>query len=154
MFSIFKRKTHSPSSDREIHSVQDIEALIKRLGAEQAGEVIREKAFSGHKLCQSFLSTSAIHFIDSTKLSPTAKAEAQKDAEKFTRLAAENGDMEAQFNLSLMLQQKIDMSGDYISDQHIEHIREGKLWADKSAAQGFAPAFDLLKNFEVLKRFL
>ena len=142
------------SSDGEILSIEDIEALIKRIGSEQAGKVIREKAVSGHKLCQSFLSTSAIHFVDNTKLSQAAKSKALKDAEQFTRLAAENGDMEAQFNLSLMLQRKIDISGEYISEQHIEYIREGKLWADKSAAQGFEPAFDLLKNFDVLKRFI
>jgi len=154
MFGIFKKENRGSSSDGEILSVKDIEALVKRIGPEQAVEIIREKAISGHKLCQSFMSTSAIHFLDNTKLSPVAKARAQKDAEQFTRLAAENGDMEAQFNLSLMLQRKVDISGDYITEQHIEHIREGKMWADKSAAQGFKPAFDLLKSFEVLKRFL
>lgn len=154
MFGIFKKENRGPSPDGEILSVKDIRALIKRIGPEQAGEIIREKALSGHKLCQSFMSTGAIHFLDNTQLSPAAKAKAQKDAEQFTRLAAENGDMEAQFNLSLMLQRKIDISGDYITEQHIEHIREGKMWADKSAAQGFKPAFNLLKNFEDLKRFL
>ncbi len=69
-------------------------------------------------------------------------------------MAAESGEKEAQFNLSLMLIRKVDISGEYISREHIEHIKEGKLWADKSAAQGYKRAFDLLKNFEALKRFL
>ena len=88
------------------------------------------------------------------KLSPAAKVEAQVKAEQFTRLAAENGDEEAQFNLSLMLIRKVDLSDEYISNEHIEHIREGKLWADKSAAQGSKRALEILKDLEVLKRFL
>ena len=76
LFSIFKKAPRSVSSDGEILSIEDIEALIKRIGSEQAGKVIREKAVSGHKLCQSFLSTSAIHFVDNTKLSQAAKSKA------------------------------------------------------------------------------
>jgi TPR repeat protein len=153
MFGFFKRETRARSSDAEILTLRDIESLIKQLGPESAGEVIREKAISGHKLCQSFLSASAIHMADSKKLPPDARAKAKRDAEHFTRLAAENGDMEAQFNLSLILFRKIDASSGCISEEHIGYIREAKHWADKSAVQGFKPASDALKNLEPLRRF-
>lgn len=154
MFEIFRKVKRDAPPDEEILLIKDIEALIDRVGPKQAGDTIRQKAISGHKLCQSFLSSSTIYLLDNANLSSVAKAKAQKDAEHFTRLAAENGDMEAQFNLSLMLQRKIDISVDYITDKHIEHIREGKMWADKSADQGFKPAVELLENFKVLKKFL
>ena len=116
MFGFFKREASSGSFNGDILTLQDIGALIKQLGPEKAGEVIREKAISGHTLCQSFLSASAIYMLDSKKLPPDARAKAKRDAEHFTRLAAENGDMEAQFNLSLILFRKIDASSGSISE--------------------------------------
>lgn len=154
MFGKFKRGARSSAPDGEIVSLSDIVALTKRLGAERVGEIIRDKANSGDKFSQNFLSSVALHQSDRLKLSPADNATMYKKAEQFTRMAAESGEKEAQFNLSLMLIRKVDISGEYISREHIEHIKEGKLWADKSAAQGYKRAFDLLKDFEALKRFL
>ncbi|MGO8212105.1 hypothetical protein ACC782_34805 [Rhizobium ruizarguesonis] len=131
MFRLFRSK------EPEVPTLDSLEALkkfVNTAGATKSGEVIRKEALSGNLLCQIFLSQASLQF---NRL---------KDAEVFTKLAAENGDANSQANLALIYIKQVDPDCDYYSDHDIALIKNAIYWHGKAAAQGFEPSIVELKN--------
>lgn len=118
------------ASHPEIASVEDATDLVKRLGPAAAGEILKDQAAKGSLVCQQILSQSALHFKDK---SPAFA----RDAEIYTKMAAESGDPAAQYNLAKLYFHQADMSRGYLDHEGQELVKLAKHWSKKSADQGF-----------------
>jgi len=129
---------------KNITTISDIQNLIIKNGQTSAGEIIRDRAINGNLLCQKFLSGAALQI---PKEKRTSKL--KKDIELFTKLAAENGDPESQFNLALFYTQEVDPSKNTFSEQDIAFLSKAKYWHEQAASRGFAPSIRSLKNIKI-----
>jgi TPR repeat protein len=137
MFGLFGRKSNSLSS------LDDIKKLIDSKGSAEAGEIIRKAALEGNFLCQKFLSGAGLYIPAENRPEHVAR-----DTELFTRLAAEAGDPESQFNLAQLYILKVNANVEYFSAQDLALIEKSKHWHRMAAAAGFAPSIDALKDLE------
>lgn len=146
----FLRKLFPASKDSElslqsmdIRSTRDLEGLIRGLGPERAGTIIRKQALAGNLTCQIFLASGAMLIPEADQTDNI-----RRDFEVFTKMAAENGDAGSQFNLALSLVQKVDSTKSYFSGNNLENLKQAKHWHQKAASQGFKPSIKSLKNLE------
>lgn len=131
MFGFFGKKPNPSSS---IEDLNDLKRLMESLGMAKAGEIIRKQAQEGNVVCQVFLSQGALQYN-------------LPDAEIYTRMAAESGDVLSQKNLALILIRKLDSSTEYHTEADIAIIREVKHWYRKAAAQGDREAHETLQDY-------
>lgn len=137
--------TSSQNQNNEIKETRDIEILINKHGAKDAGKILRESALTGNILCQLFLSTAGFQIPEKNR---TVKM--KNDIELFTKMAAEGGDPGSQFNLALLYTKKVYPSTDVFSEQDIDFLLQAKHWHEKAVAQGYVPSIDALKNINYL----
>ncbi|XBS68129.1 hypothetical protein ABK905_14835 [Acerihabitans sp. KWT182] len=95
-----EHKVH-PQAQQNINGEQDIQSLIEKQGMNKAVEIIRDAALKGNLFCQKFLSGAGLHIPEKDRTDSV-----NQDIERFTRLAAEGGDMLSQFNLALLFMKK------------------------------------------------
>jgi len=135
--------TRTPSEPPALSTVGDIEKLFRTLGAQRAGEVIRAAADAGSVLCQIFMSGAGLN-IPAERRPPHV----QRETEHYTRLAAESGDPNSQFNLAKLHIAKLDTTKGYWEEADLDNIRQAKRWHRKAAAQGLQSSVEALKNLE------
>ncbi|MBY5708869.1 hypothetical protein [Rhizobium leguminosarum] len=142
MFSIFgKRENDNPKPPQNFEELQE---LIKLLGKEVAGKLIRSGAMSGNVFCQVLLSQGGL------SISPENKnSEIQRDIELFTEMAAKSGDAGSQFNLGKLHLEKVDAEAEYLNHSDIVNIKKAKYWFGMAASQGMSQAREMLKQLEV-----
>lgn len=129
--------------DNTLREIGDIERLVRTKGAPQAGVEIKAAARSGNLMCQVFLSQAAFSVPEHLQ-----NELIKSDMEEFTRLAAQSGDPESQFNLAKLYFGKISPDSDTISTEELSYISEAKAWHRKAAAQGFEPSVQALKRLD------
>jgi len=127
----------------EIKNTRDIEKLMRGLGPERAGKIMRTRALEGNLICQLFFASGA-SMLPEADLTDSIR----RDFEVFTKMAAENGDAGSQFNLALLFVKKVDSTQSYFSGDNIENLKQAKHWHQKAASQGFKPSIQSLKNLE------
>lgn len=101
---------------------------------------IRELARQGNFDCQKFLSQMSLAFIQKNEYSSRSDQNmlvlARKNFEIFTKLAAEQGDVTAQFNLAQYYLKSVDMEQEYLNLDEVERLKLALYWYEKAEANG------------------
>jgi hypothetical protein len=138
----------------EIRTLADIEQLISEQGDDAADRTVRRLADEGNLACQKYLSQIAFAMIAGQKMGLSfmkdqkQNAETWKECERYTRLAAEQGDLRSQFNLATLYFDAVESHGE-LSARDEELIKKAKFWHRKAAAQGFAGSIEEFKHLEL-----
>lgn len=119
----------------------DLKRLVRAEGVIKGGETIRKAALDGSLICQRFMSQAGL----SVPLEDRPD-HVRRDTELFTRLAAEGGDPESQFNLAKIYIDQVDSTCEYWSEEDLQRIDMAKHWHRQAAAQQFAPSIQSLKS--------
>ena len=114
----------------------------------------RKGAEAGNLKCQIFLSAVGIRLMEYRKENLSDEPDKIKEAyeffERYTKLAAEQGDTNCQSNLAkfyleIFLNQ-INRSSNEISVEKLSILRDAKFWYEKAAANGDINAQNALSN--------
>ena len=135
----------TPDAPADLSSMEGIINLIQEIGAPQAREVLRDAALNGNLLCQTFFVNLLIPALQNEP-----SDHVKQEFEFFAKLAAEQGDPEAQFNLALHYSRGVDVSDGYLYEDDRKLLEQARDLHMKAAAQGFAPSVEALKNLEVI----
>lgn len=137
-----------------IRTTDDVVRLIKQQGAAAAGVTLRKLADEGNLICQMALSQIMLQMLDKEKFAKNIPGHVHqhtqewKDCERYTRLAAEQGDPASQFALGKLYFDAIDISGDVLRAADAERMGKSVRWNRKAAAQGHKPSIEQLQWFD------
>lgn len=146
----FGRRTKGDSGKPKIESIEDLERFQKA-NPELFLELVPEYAEAGNSLCQVFLAQGTAFHMNRTD-DPDELAKLRKSYLHFGTMAAESGNLEEQFNLSLFYSNQVDIEDGYVDDEDIENFRKAAYWMRKAADAGFKPAMDCVDNIESIVR--
>lgn len=144
----------------EIRSHADIDEIIRDLGGDVADRTVRRLAEAGNLTCQQYLSATAFAMLGGQKMGLSFLQDEEEmarwwnECERYTKLAAEQGDARSQFNLAELYFDSVesalaDPDGALDVRQH-ELVYKAKLWYRKAAAQGFEAASKPLTKLEAV----
>ena len=149
MFGIFKKKVDL--SDLSKISRSDLKELRQQMNEREFGDILKRAAEQGNVDCQLAVVAMFGMLMQSYGSNP-CPPEVLKDFEKYSKLAAANGDADSQFNLGKLYMSKVDMSdGRLYSDDH-DYVRQAEYWLKKAQAQGHANAVSLVPGLEDIFR--
>lgn len=149
MFNFFKKKVDLRNLSKL--TIGDIKSLTKSMDAKECGEVFRKAAHQGSLDCQIFLSTACISIMQKNPLH-SIPAKVEEDFIKYTKMAAEQGDIGSQFNLAKHYIGKVDVSNGYLHEEHHVYLKEAEFWYKKAAHQGDKNSIEAVEELESLFR--
>jgi hypothetical protein len=145
MFGMFRKKVDL--SDLSKITRYDLKELKQKMNEREFDDVLKRAAVQGSFDCQLALVAMSGLLMQSYG-SNSCPSEVLKDFEKYSKLAAGNGDAESQFNLGKLYMSKVDMSdGKLYSDDH-EYVRQAEYWLKKAQKQGHPDAVSFVPDFE------
>lgn len=149
MFGMFRKKVDL--SDLSKITRSDLKELRHKMNEREFGDFLKRAAVKGNFDCQLAVVAMYVMFMQSYE-SSSSPSEVLKGFEKYSKLAAENGDADSQFNLGKLYMSKVDMSdGKLYSDDH-KYVRQAEYWLKKAQKQGHADAVSLVPGLEDIFR--
>jgi TPR repeat protein len=151
MFGIFKKK--QPIDLKNLTHKQ-IEQLIASEDPKKLGEILREAAEMGNLASQESLSILYLQNYDHARSTDPSNAEMinfmERNAEHFTKLAAEQGHVKSQFNLGKFYLGKgvriLQKSDNYYTEESKKYFRDSERWYKSAALQGDQGAITALRE--------
>jgi TPR repeat protein len=134
-------------------SVEDIGVLLSK--DQQNFRKILEGADNGNLQCQIFVSNWGLHLImqnEEEASLPANKLESvYKLFERFTKLAAEQGHSDSQYNLAKFYLLQWDVSKGTINEEEFAAVKKAKYWYEQAQQNGYQDLEDTIANLsEVL----
>lgn len=134
-------------------SMMDIVKFVKE--DKQNIAKVHEAATNGNLDCQLFISHVSFQslqrhesnpFIDDETLTQT-----HKNLEQYTRLAAEQGDIDSQYNLAKYYLTMVDMSKGHIDEEEASILKEARRWYKKAHANGHSDLSEIISSLEFVQ---
>lgn len=124
-----------PEPSDDVRSENDVINLIKKFGPAEGGNLARKLADEGNIYCQSFMYQAGLSIPAKDRPDNVAR-----DTERYALMAAKGGDAVAQYNYAKLVFSKVDASGDWITQEHLDFVSEAKRWHLAAAEQGLPEA--------------
>jgi len=113
---------------------------------------VHEAAINGNFDCQLFLSKITHQTLKDQANDPSLDLEqTKKNLERYTRLAAEQGDVDSQVNLAQFYLKLIDTSKDSINEEEATMLKEARYWYEQAASNGRDDLNEIISTLESLK---
>lgn len=125
----------TPQPADEVKSEGEAIALVMKYGTKDGGARVRKLADEGNIYCQIFMYQSGLSLpVDERP------AHVVESMERYALMAATGGDATAQYNYAKLIFNKVDTSGDWISQESLDFVTEAKRWHLAAAKQGLPEA--------------
>ncbi|HCG7282244.1 TPA: sel1 repeat family protein [Vibrio parahaemolyticus] len=151
MFGFFKKKVNLSNLSKL--TTKDIKILTKSMDAKECGEILRKAAHQGSLDCQIFFSTACIVTMQNYE-AHSYPPKLEQDFIKYTKMAAEQGDVGSQFNLGKHYVGKVDLSDGYLHEEHHAYLKEAEHWYKEAANQGDKNSIEAIEELDSLFRMV
>ena len=113
---------------------------------------VHEAALNGNLDCQIFLSQITHQTLQDQADDPSLDvAQTHKNHERYTRLAAEQGDAESQFKLAQYYLKMVDMTKGTINEEEANMLKEARHWFKQAASNGRDNLSEIISSLEEIK---